>query len=373
MGRPRLSLLLFLGLATVAFGVAALLLRGLPERPAEDATATARPVLVYAQFGYSADRVYTAPAGDPTRRELIATVEHAGGWGINPAPSMAGTLFAYTVLPPGSAGRGAPGELWLFDVASGTGTRLARDADSFVAPLFGPAGQYLVYRSIGPQGEQRLSRVEIATRARRVVHSYSGDFGIFPVAQEAGGDVLFVQLSTAGTDLYRVDGEGEVTMLLHASDEIARDWRLSPDGRLVSYLAPVRVGERVVHRLFVYSIAGGGSPVAAQGSSEQFAPVWDASGETLTFGREAYPAVAASAATISIADGSLTVLAAPQRGFDAPLGWSPDGRYLAARTFDGSSAYAPGAESLVVISVEGERLTVAGESELIFLGWILRG
>ena len=31
MGRPRLSLLLFLGLATVAFSVAALLLRGLPD------------------------------------------------------------------------------------------------------------------------------------------------------------------------------------------------------------------------------------------------------------------------------------------------------------------------------------------------------
>jgi Tol biopolymer transport system component len=372
MGRPRLRSLLLVTIAVVAFSVSALVLRGLPERTSDGETAPAQTILVYAQFGFSADSVYTAPASDPTRRELVTTVSHADGWGINPAPSMAGTLVAYTVLPSGS-GRGEPAELWLFDLASGAGTRLARDADLFVAPLFGPAGDYLVYRSFGPDGEQRLSRVDLATRARRIVHSYSGDFGIFPVAQEAGGDVLFVLLSTAGTDLYRVDGAGEVTMLLHASDEIARDWQLSPDGRLISYLAPVRAGERIVHRLHVASIADGGSLIEADGLSEQFAPVWDASGQALTFGREAYPAATASAATISLADGAITTLAAPQQGFDTPLGWSPDGRYLAARTFDGSSAYAPGAESLVVISVEGERLPVTANSELIFLGWLARG
>jgi hypothetical protein len=162
-------------------------------------------------------------------------------------------------------------------------------------------------------------------------------------------------------------------MLLHASDEIARDWQLSPDGRMVSYLAPVHAGERVVHRLHVVSIADGGVLVEADGLSEQFAPVWDASGEGLTFGREAYPEATASAATISLADGVVTTLAAPEQGFDAPLGWSPDGQYLAVRTFDGSSAYAPGTESLVVISVDGERLSVTANSELIFLGWLTRG
>ena len=81
----------------------------------------------------------------------------------------------------------------------------------------------------------------------------------------------------------------------------------------------------------------------------------------------------AAAVTLSLDGGSELTLAGPERGFDAPLGWSPDGRYLAARSFDGSGSYAPGRESMVVISIDGVRLIVTARTELIFLGWWVRG
>jgi Tol biopolymer transport system component len=279
------------------------------------------------------------------------------------------------VLPPASPGRrDEPAELWILDITTSKRVRLARDADLLVAPQFDVDGGYLAYRSTGPHGEQRLVRVDLESRARRVMYEQSGGFGVFPIGFSEGA-LLFARLSTAGTDLYRVrDGEG-AEFLLHASDHVARDWRLSPDGRSLSFLAPELAAERIVHRLHVVSVdaAERMSGLGAGGLVEQFSPVWTPAGDAVTVGREAYPAVTAAAVTLSLDGGSELALAAPERGFDAPLGWSPDGRYLAARSFDGPGSYEPGRESMVVISIDGVRRAVTARTELIFLGWLQSG
>jgi Tol biopolymer transport system component len=374
MNHPRTSLLLLTVAIAVILVAGTVALRDLAGGGSAVAPAEGNAVLVFAEFGRSADRIYSAPASNPSQRTLLLTAEHADGWGINPAPSMAGSLLAYVALPPGSPGRGAPAELWVLDLASGDRTRLARDADPFVAPVFDRDGAFIAYRSLGPDGEQRVSRADLERGTRRVLHRYSGEFGVFPVAQGTDGDALFIELSTAGTDLYRVDGDGNSELLLHASDEIARDWQLSPDGRSISFLAPEQVGERVVHRARLFALSGAaGELLLASDVGEQFAPVWGPGGTSLTVGREAYPAAIAAATIVSIDDGTVTMLAAPDQGFDAPLGWSHDGQYLAVRAFDGQTAFDPGSESMVVISLDGGRRAVAGTNELIFIGWITRG
>lgn len=374
--RPRLVLILLV-LAPVVAIVAALgfVLRSLSDGADEGGFDAAEPALVFAQFGLTADRVYTAPATDPDRRTLVAIVEHAEGWGIVPAPAMAGPLVAYTVLPAAGPGRrDEPAELWLLDIITSKRVRLARDADLLVAPQFDIDGGYLAYRSTGPHGEQRLVRVDLESRARRVLYTRSGGFGVFPIGFSDGA-LLFAGLSTAGTDVYRVrDGE-DAELLFHASDHVARDWRLSPDGRSLSFLAPELAAERVVHRLHVVSVdaAERMTGLGAGGLMEQFSPVWTPAGDAVTVGREAYPAMTAAAVTLSLDGGSELALAAPERGFDVPLGWSPDGRYLAARSFDGPGSYEPGRESMVVISIDGVRRAVTAPTELIFLGWLQSG
>ena len=376
MTSPRLRLALAL-LAPIVAAAAALgfVLRSLPDGAGEGGFGVAEPALVFAQFGPTADRVYTVPAVDPARRTLVATVEHAQGSGIVPAPAMAGSLVAYTVLPPASPGRrDEPAELWILDITTSERVRLARDADLLVAPQFDVDGGYLAYRSTGPHGEQHLVRVDLKSRARRVVYTQGGGFGVFPIGFSDGA-LLFAGLSTAGTDLYRVrDGE-DAELLFHASDHVARDWRLSPDGRWLSFLAPELAAERIVHRLHVVSVESAErmSGPGAGGPMEQFSPVWTPAGDAVTVGREAYPALTAAAVTLSLDDGGELALAAPERGFDAPLGWSPDGRYLAARSFDGSGSYEPGRESMVVISIDGVRRAVTAGTELIFLGWLQSG
>ncbi|MYI82540.1 MAG: hypothetical protein F4056_04275 [Chloroflexi bacterium] len=220
-------------------------------------------------------------------------------------------------------------------------------------------------------------RVDLETRERRTVRELTTRFGILPVAVPADGGVVYAELTNGGTDLYRVggDGGGDATLLLHASDHIASGWRLSPDGRTLSYLAPRIEAERVVQRLHVTPIDGGGEPriEASDGFvGDQFSPVWTPTGDGITFGQEPGFQVGAAPLTLRLEGGGEPGrLTAPDQGFDAPLGWSSDGRYLATRSFDGRDAYEPGRESLVVIASAGGRAIVLGDFDLIFIGWLL--
>ena len=273
---PRLVLLLLALLALLSAAC-----NPWAGEPGSEPGVAAEARLVFAEFGSSEDRIYISPAGDLDARQEIARVPHALGWALTPATEMVGSLAAFVALPPeAEPHRDSPAELWLLDVASGELTRLAGDADLLVAPVFDREGRYLVYRSSdGVEGTQALVRVDLATRTRRTLRERTTRFGVFPVVVASDGGVVYAELSNGGTDLYRTDGSGEggAELLVHASDHIARGWRLSPDGRTLSYLAPRIEAERVVQRLHVMTLDGGGDPrVEAEEDfvGDQFSPVW---------------------------------------------------------------------------------------------------
>lgn len=375
---PPVAALAVAALAAAAVA-AALLLRpgggGPPEPP--DGAAGAR--LVFAEYGPAEDRIYVAPAGNLEDRAVVARVAHASGWALTPAREMAGSLAAFTALPADAAPRrDAPADLWLLDLASGELARLARDADLLAAPVLDRGGRALAYRRTRIDGVQELVRVDLDSRARRVLLEAATNFGVFPVAFARDGSLVYAELSTAGTHLRRAagDGGGGTELVAHASAHVARDWRLSPDGRSLSFLAPEVEAERVVHRLRVVAIDGGEASAPAPPAAlagDQFSPVWTPGGDGITVGREPGFGAGAPPLTLSLGGGGAPALAAPGQGFDAPLGWSADGRYLAARSFEGRDASAPGRESLVVISSAGGRETVRAARELIFIGWLHDG
>ena len=369
---------LIIATAVAAVGVLAVASLVARDRLAEDTPgatvqAPGAPMMVFAEFGLNEDRVFTAPADAPQQRTLHASVKHAAGWGINPGAAAAGSLVAYTVLPEDAEpDRETPAELWILDIATDELTRLARDADLLVPPVFTEGGAALLYRrSEGAQ--QEIVRVDVNDLTRAVVHREQTSFGIFPIGTR-GDSLLFTRLSTDGTDLYSVEPDGEPRFLLHASDDIARDWRLSPDGRALSYLAPLVEAERVVYRAQVVSLdsleAIQLTPVPADTAvaTEQYSPVWTPDGNALTVGQEAFTSQSEPAVVLGL-DGSRVELTTPDFGFDVPIAWSGDGRYLAVRSFDGRNSVQPGLQRTMIVDREGARIAVDVPSEVIFLGW----
>ena len=149
---PR-PVLLAVPLLALALGGALVLLTMRDGAPPPPVQLGGEATLVFAEFGPTEDQVYVAPAANPADRTRVATVPHVGGWGINPAPSMAGSLVVYTVLPPDAQPRSdAPAELWLLDVRTGASVRLASDADLLAQPRFDATGQQVAYRATTSNG-----------------------------------------------------------------------------------------------------------------------------------------------------------------------------------------------------------------------------
>ncbi len=329
------------------------------------------PRLVFAEFGPTADRVYLAPADDPAQRALVTTVDHVAEWGINPALAPAGTRVAYTVLPTSTVRPQAdsPAELWLLDVATGTKQRITGDADLRVPPVFDAEGKMLVYRASASGGRQALVRVELTTGTRRPLIEAETAFGVFPVGFARDGALVYASLSNDGTDLLTVAEGGTPRKLLHASDQLARDWRVAPTGDAIAYLAPIVGAERITYRLHVAKLDGYAPTRLGDGSGEQYGGAWRPTGDAVTVGQQPTSTPGASAATLPLNGGGPTLLTAPPRGFDHPLTWSADGSALAVRTYDGTSATSPGRESTAVI-VGGQRRVVAAPGDVIVFGWL---
>jgi len=369
---PRFVRLVFasagLVLLVAAGAVMATFLRA--ERAAPERAATSGPTLVFAEFGLNADEILVAPAEDPEARTPIQTIPHASGWGLNPAPALVAGRTAYTVLPPNATpSRTSAAELWLLEVDTTSASRLARDADLLAAPVLRQDGAVLAYRRTEDGGGQSLLRVDLQTRARRVLHTDHSSFGLFPVGFDEGGALLFTRLSADGTDLMRVSEGAAPELIIHASDEIARDWSVAPAGDAVAFVAPLLQAERIVHQAQVVSLrtdAVVATTPAASFLGEQYGPTWRGDG-ALALGREAIDGGGVAPVVVGTAEGP--ILPAASAGFDVPLGWSVGGDYLAVRHFSGSGSQNPGTETLVLIGTDSSRQTIATDTELIFLGW----
>lgn len=325
------------------------------------------PLAIFAEFGDLADKIYSAPANDPSRRTLLATLDHAPGWGINPAATTREGRAVFLLAPSNGGGRDTPAEVWTLDLETGQRTRVAADADLLIQPVLNRDGTILYRRSNGQR--QEIVRADIGNASRTAVYTEDTTFGVFPVGEDADGNLVLARLSTAGTDIVRVR-DGVAQVIVHASDHLARGWQIAPDGKSVAYLAPEVRGDRVVYRVHVVSLPDGKARTLPEtpADADQFSPLWTPGGDALALGQDARDGP--TAVTVLESDRART-LAAPARGFDVPLSWGNGGDYLAVRSFDGDSAANPGNETTVVIGPDGQRYSVAATGEVIFIGWVI--
>jgi len=288
------------------------------------------------------------------------------------------------VLANGSQDPDRGAQAWVLDVRSGEKRHLADGFDLRTRAVWSGKGDAIVIARNGPQadtgGEVSLVEVDVTDGSEDVLWAEPNVLGLYPIgyssATAVGGALVYARITVSGTDFGWVGAE---TPPAHATNESARDYHLSPDGTRVAYLARQRTDGRIAMRTFVTQL---GAPDALLVSlsaipegADHFNPIWrdDA---TITLGHTpAEGEAGAPALLVSLEGGGIPeeVEPGPEQGFDVPVAWSSDGRYLVVRSFEGSSAAQPGQERLTIIEEGSGRKAVGERGSLEFIGWLSSG
>ncbi len=342
-----------------------------PEQPGTQRE-PAQVRYVFVGFTSTADTLYLASTDGATSPRKIGEVPHAREWGIRAGVSPDGRWVAYTVMPGGARRSETDAEAWVISIESGGAKRIATGVDLLARPVWsGDSSGFVIRRYDALVDGPAALRLEVATLDGRttVLARREQTLGLYPIGfADAGRRLLFAEITPEGTDVRSVAG-GRDRLEIHVSDGIAREWTISEDGGRLAYLAPVAGGDAVTYRAYTVDLTSAARRTVAVGgdAGDQLGPVWRTGSAELTLGGPGIGTVprfiaagGAPGAAVGPAAGS---------GFEQPLAWSPDGRFLALRAFTGSDSEHPGASSDQILAPAGRRVALP-DGPNAFVGWV---
>lgn len=328
--------------------------------------------LLINEFGEDTDTIYSVDPAAPDARAEIATIDHAPGWGAFATLSPDGEAIAYTALPPDAEqpSPDSPARAAIIG-ADGDVSLLADDIDLLVPPVWSPDSASIVVRKNSPAADS-AGRFELILLdrdgGRGTITSWSSA-AVFPIAFSPDGSLLyFATLSASGTDVYSVAPDGaDETLIAHLSDEIARDWKLSPDGSTLAYSVAESGPTPGIVTMTLALASGEASPaLAAASAGDEYNPAWSPDG-ALTIAT--LDAEGGDAVTID-GDGFVARISKSAGGIDLPVSWSPDGDTLAVRAVEGDGESGAGESRLELIDGDGGRRRISDKADVLIVGWL---
>jgi Tol biopolymer transport system component len=338
--------------------------------------------LLVSEFGDGSDAIVALDPNDVSARTTIATIDHARGYGIFATLSPNGKAVAYTALPSDTAkpGPDAPANAAIVDV-KGDVAPLADDVDLLIAPVWSPDSTSIVVRKNTPAPDTAgtFELLLLGRDGTRTTLTTWTTASVFPIAfSPDGAKLYFAALNNAGTDIYSIapDGTAE-TKIAHLSDQIARDWRLSPDGATLAYsVAEGGAVPAVVAKTLDLATGAAADAVAPAGLQSgppstgiargELNPTWKGDGK-LTIASLNLDG-GGNATSIDAAGGASSITANSDR-IDLPLDWSPDGATLAVRAVDGRTPSEASASHVELLR-DGARDRVSDSADVQIVGWL---
>lgn len=329
--------------------------------------------LVISEFGERADSIVAVNPADVSSRKTIATIEHAGGFGVFPSLSPDGKAIAYTALPSDTAkpSPDTPAHAAVVDV-DGHVTLLADDVDLLVTPVWSPDSESLVVRKNTPSADSAgtFELLLLGRDGSRATITTWSTASVFPIAFAPDGSKLyFATLNASGTDLYSIAPDGsDETRVAHLSDQIARDWTLSPDGSTLAYSAAESGAQpRMITMTLDLATGAATQALAAAGQHLEFNPRWDGDGRLTV--AAVRPQGGSDALSVDSA-GTTDSVAGSDDAIDLPLGWSPRGDRLAVRAVQGATPFDAGASHVELVGRDGARERVSDSADVLIVGWL---
>ncbi len=382
---------------------------------------------LYSEFGVEQDLIWSIDSSNPSDRVQLAVVPHGAGWGIKPALSPDGKRIAYNAMPDGGLFPRTDAETRILDLESGETVVVAEGVDLRTVPRWSPDGGLLfLRRNLGEdvtvilvdlrEPEDEESGEEKPPPIRTVLRQHESDVQTYtPLGFDPDEATLYFTQLQGGTELGSylgryapATGEAVATataiveatatasagtpaptpsppptppalsgdVFLFLSDQIARDLALSPDASRVAFLVQGLVEGSFVFQVHIADIkAKQVSPldiVEGLAVGDQLSPIWHPDGDKVSFGQLPSGADPSRVAIVPLDGSEATFLPPPEQGFDLPLSWSPDGKFLAVSSFPGASLGNPGLPRLVFVSPAGQRPAAPEGAEFEPIGWVIK-
>jgi serine/threonine protein kinase/Tol biopolymer transport system component len=214
----------------------------------------------------------------------------------------------------------------LFRKQPGKPIRLTFGPLRFEAPVFSPDGKKLFVFGWHQRGE--LDRYDSATKQ---FTPFLGGISATDVAFSRDGKwIAYVSIPSNELWRSRVDGTEKMQLTSASGSTSSRLPNWSPDGKQIAFMSRGLVGDP--WKIFLIPADGGKPQPLLSGTSAELDPTWSADGTRLAFGTGT---VFGGKSDIEIVDmNTRKVSAVPgSSGMFSPR-WSPDGRYLAALSFE---------------------------------------
>jgi dipeptidyl aminopeptidase/acylaminoacyl peptidase len=343
---------------------------------AAPARAVAPGRFIVSEFHGSETLLFSVSPADLADRRPLVRIEHAANWSPRAAVAPGGDLVAYTVLPAGARSPDTEGTLWVVGLSAREPRRVAARVDVRITPVWSPDGTRVVYqRAVPVPGAgiiTSLEEVDVRNgKAQELAHTPPGP--LFPAGYAPDARrFYYVVFGREGTMLREIDTTSRaVRDVARLGDGAARDFKLSPDGSFLLYLALEGVPARYHARVADLRTGVVRAVLPQLARSEDVGVAWRPDGRP-TPGVGFITAGGAATGQV-VTEASAAPFSVTTQGFDVPVAWSSDGRLLLARSFSGRTADDPGREQPVLIDAEGMRRPLSGGGPLELVGWVSDG
>jgi hypothetical protein len=292
------------------------------------------------------DALLVAPLDNLGAPREVARIAHLPGFASRGAVAP-GRRMAALVVADGGRPADPVASLWLVTLDGGASHVAARAIDVLQTPLWARDEQSVVV-TVTAKADNPLTDVEViqAGLDGQILSrlQFRQVLGAYPVGWRGDGQLLTVVIDGRGSSLWA--GEREVGVF---SRNITRDWAVSSDGATMAFI-DVSTANGVSYRPATTATGADFAGIVPAGRGQALGTAFQPGWTVAIHGAE--PRAAASSRG---------------RGFDIPLGWSPDGVYLALESWDGASFAAPGSSRFVI--TDGRKRVDAPPANR-FIGWV---
>jgi len=169
-----------------------------------------------------------------------------------PALSPDGTRLAVNLFN----GTQGTQDIWIFDLARGTRTRLTFGPASQIEPAWSPDGKTIVYQSNGKGGWHLYSKASDGSGAERTVMESEDAQAATPKFSPDGRYLVYVMRSSSSIDVWALPlfGDGKAFPVVQSSFDKGVP-NISPDGKWLAY----QTSESGRNEIYLTAFPGGGA------------------------------------------------------------------------------------------------------------------